>query len=144
LTFDFGSNIVNNINMKGNFLKIFISGFLLISCSNKGRVKLLKSPADTLHAGIPESSRTVLQVRNALSDSITGIWASVGDENASFILSRDRIYYPDKNDSFKYFLVNDSIKIEYVDFIGSYLIKVTQDTLTLVGDESQIYYRFKK
>ncbi len=41
--------------------------------------------------------------------------------------------------------MNDSLKIKYDDYEGSFLIKMKgKDTLILSGDEEQVYHRIKK
>lgn len=82
---------------------------------------------------------------NSIRDKILGIWAFVGDENATFVIDKDKITYPDQNASYKYFLTNDSLHIKFDGYDGNYLVKARgADTLVLVGDEQQVYYRFKK
>jgi hypothetical protein len=85
--------------------------------------------------------------KNSLSDNvrILGIWAFVGDENASFVIEKDKITYPDHNASYKYVIANDSIHIKFDGFDGNYLVRTKgMDPLVLTGDEQQVYYRFKK
>lgn len=81
---------------------------------------------------------------NALRAKILGIWAFVGDENATFVIENDKITYPDHDASYKYVIENDSIHIKFDGYEGNYLVKTKgMDTLVLVGDEQQVYYRFK-
>jgi hypothetical protein len=82
---------------------------------------------------------------NELRPKILGIWAFVGDENATFVIENDKITYPDHNASYKYVIANDSIHIKFDGYYGNYLVTTRGvDTLVLVGDEQQVYYRFKK
>jgi len=81
---------------------------------------------------------------NNLKDRIVGIWAAMGEENATFVIAKDTITYPDQNASYTYALVNDSMLIRFDGYIGRYLVKIkTSDTLILTGDDQQVYYRLK-
>lgn len=78
-------------------------------------------------------------------DEILGTWAAEGQQNATFIIQKNKIVYPDQNHSYKYALENNRIKIKYDGFDGNYaVIKQSADTLVFVGNEKQVYYRFKK
>ena len=81
----------------------------------------------------------------AIIEKILGIWGIVGDENASFDIQKNKFFYPESSKSYKYKIVNDSLKIKYDDYEGAFLIKMKgKDTLVLIGDEEQTYYRFKR
>jgi hypothetical protein len=76
--------------------------------------------------------------------NILGIWAADGDDNATFIIDKDSMIYPDHGASFAYRLVNDSLYVKYVDYTGRYLVTTKgSDTLILKGDEQEVFYRFK-
>ncbi|MBS1600422.1 MAG: hypothetical protein JST75_19490 [Bacteroidetes bacterium] len=78
-------------------------------------------------------------------DQILGTWAAEGQQNATFVIQKNKIFYPDQNASYKYDLSNDHIKIKYDGFDGEYIvIKQSADTLVFLGNEKQVYYRFKK
>jgi len=78
-------------------------------------------------------------------DEILGTWAAEGQQNVTFVIQKNKIVYPEQNKSYKYALENDRIKIKYDGFDGDYLvIKQSADTLVFVGNEKQVYYRFKK
>jgi hypothetical protein len=71
---------------------------------------------------------------------ILGTWALAGMENASFVIEKDSISYPETFTSYKYSIFNDSIKIAYDDYVGSFSIEMKGlDTLIMKGDEQQIY-----
>jgi len=78
-----------------------------------------------------------------LKSRIKGIWANVGDENASFVIKDSTIFYPDHNSTHKYILKGDTVKIKYDGFVGRFLISMRgNDTLVMKGDEESVYYRF--
>jgi hypothetical protein len=82
---------------------------------------------------------------NDMGEKLPGIWAAVGDENATFVITKGKIAYPGKNKSFKYALKDDSLHIRYDGYDRNYLVTTRgSDTLILTGDEKQVYYRFKK
>jgi len=82
---------------------------------------------------------------NGKEDKILGAWAAVGDENATFVIGKGKITYPDHNASYQYVLTNDSLHIKFEGYDGNYLVKMRgSDSLVLIGDERQVFYRFKK
>jgi hypothetical protein len=83
-------------------------------------------------------------IARPLKSRIKGIWAAVGEENATFVIKDSTIFYPDHNDTYKYSLKADSIFIRFDGFVGRYLIRMHgNDTLITRGDDKQVYYRFK-
>ena len=81
----------------------------------------------------------------ALKSKIEGIWAYIGEENATFVIEDSTIFYPDHGATYKYFLAGDSLKIKFDDYDGNYLVKMRgPDTLVTTGDEEHVYFRFKK
>lgn len=114
--------------------------YALVDTSSK------QQKADTVIYAHPVSDSSQKKMgSNSISDRILGIWAAIGDENATFVIDKSKITYPDQNASYEYTLVNDSMHIKFDSYDGNYLVKMKSlDTLILVGDEQQIYYRFKK
>jgi hypothetical protein len=111
---------------------------LYLSASHSTPFPSLQLPAtDTVPAVIEEPLRNpaILQ----------GIWAAFGEDNATFIIKGKKITYPDSFKSYPFSLSKDTLIIQYDDFQGKYLARLhTKDTLILVGDEKQRFYRFKK
>lgn len=141
--------------MKKILLAINISAFFL-SCNNDtNSISKSKTTADSVNAinkstmvdtSFKNLKDTVVkqQPNNELANKIIGAWAFVGTENSSFVIEKKKIYYPETFASYKYLLVKDSVKIKYDDYTGSYLVKMKGlDTLILISDEEQIYYRLK-
>jgi hypothetical protein len=133
-------------------VKCFIF-FIFMSCNTVGSKpdNFVDSPnnlkkSDTIiRSGFEKDSSVKAPVENILNKQILGIWAFVGDVNATFIIAKDTISYPDQNKSFKYLLTHDSLYIKFDGYDGSYLIKMKNiDTMILTGDEVQIYYRYKR
>jgi hypothetical protein len=76
---------------------------------------------------------------------LLGIWAAVGEENASFVIDGKKITYPDSFKSFPYFLNKDTLTIQYDDYQLKSLVRLrSPDTLIMIGDEKQLFYRFNK
>ena len=76
---------------------------------------------------------------------LLGIWAAVGDENASFVINGKKIYYPQSFKSYPYVLHKDTLTIQYGDYqVVSQVRFRSTDTLILEADEKQVFYRFKK
>ena len=131
-----------------------LSCIIFLACNNErnqGKDRLVDTTGSAIkkdrssRAVIAESGAQKTETDNDMRDKILGIWSFVGDENATFVIAKDKITYPDKNASYKYILRNDSILIKFDGFDGNYLVKTRgADTLILKGDEEQVYYRFKK
>ena len=86
---------------------------------------------------INDSSSHIVIVKNTESlksqinsQSLQGLWRSIKDENATFDIQEDSIYYPDHFESYSYKIFKDSLCIYYPG--NAYLAKVTLDNDTLV------------
>jgi|GEM_PF-1999972 len=76
---------------------------------------------------------------------LQGIWAAVGEDNASFVIKGSRINYPQSFRTYPFSLSRDTLIIQYDDYQGRFQVRLhTRDTLILIGDEKQFFYRFKK
>jgi len=76
---------------------------------------------------------------------LQGIWAAVGEGNASFVIKGSRINYPQSSRTYPFSLSRDTLIIQYDDYQGRFQVRLhTRDTLILIGDEKQFFYRFKK
>ena len=76
---------------------------------------------------------------------LQGIWAAVGEDNASFVIKGSRINYPQSFRTYPFSLSRDTLIIQYDDYQGRFQVRLhTKDTLILIGDEKQFFYRFKK
>jgi len=76
---------------------------------------------------------------------LLGVWAAVGDENASFVIDGKKISYPQSFRSYPYLLHKDTLTIQYDDYKLVSLVRFrSKDTLILTADEKQVFYRFKK
>ncbi len=128
----------------------------LNACNDADNTRKSETPADSVSAtkqlGIVDTTTKAvkdtvikLQTDNDWENKIVGTWAFVGDDNAAFVIEKKKIYYPETFTSYKYSLEKDSIKIKYEDYTGVFLMKMKgSDTLILIGDEEQVYYRIKK
>jgi hypothetical protein len=130
--------------------------FILASCNNSdtaNKDKLTIAPDSAVHATNLNMSHEVVsrdsiakeKIINPRANKILGTWALVGMDNASFVIETKKIMYPETFSSYNYSHVGDSLKIKYDDYEGNFLLKMKgSDTLMLVGDEEQVYYRMKK
>ena len=76
---------------------------------------------------------------------LQGIWAAVGEDNATFVIKGSKINYPQSDRTFLFSLSRDTLVIQYDDYQGRFRVRLhTKDTLILVGDEKQFFYRFKR
>ncbi len=66
-----------------------------------------------------------------VKNKLLGIWTYDTNENATFKITEDSIYYIDHNATYKYDLVGDSIKIKFDDFISTGKIYFVGDTLAI-------------
>ena len=112
--------------------------------SAEDTINVLKSDTPN-HASLRTDTSHKARINSSIKENIVDIWAYVGDENATFVITKDKITYPDQNKSYNYMLKGDSIRIKFEGYDGSYLVRTKgSDTLVLVGDEKQVYYRFKE
>ncbi|HXB06700.1 MAG TPA: hypothetical protein VNW04_06285 [Puia sp.] len=120
-------------------LSVICSGcVLLASCKDGGG----REKAVAVKDSVADTTRNDAAGKG-VKDKILGLWAAVGDENATFEIGKDQITYPDENASYKYVVSGDSIHIRFDGFSGDYKVrKRGADTLVFVGDEEQVYYRF--
>ena len=51
---------------------------------------------------------------------ILGVWAESEDQNASFEIQENFIYYPDGSKLYKYELEHDSMRIEYDGYMSGF------------------------
>jgi len=89
--------------------------------------------------GTSSNDSSALQMQS----KILGTWASIGDQRATFVIDKGKIFYPDQNQSYSYHLFKDSIRIRYKELQVNYLIRTKgPDTLILVGTDAEVFYRF--
>ena len=76
---------------------------------------------------------------------ILGIWTNGSTENATFEIKPKTIYYVDDFKDYKYSLKNDTIEINYPDYVYRAGISLRNDTLIMNSKEySQAkYWKFK-
>lgn len=133
--------------MMKNILLIAILYASLSSCNDTNSLsqsQIVNDSVNTKKRSVTTGTMQKPQLKSDLANKILGAWALVGMENTSFVIEKKEITYPETFTSYKYSLVNDSIKIKYDDYTGNYFIKMNaSDTLILVGDEQQTYYRVK-
>lgn len=122
--------------------------FIFQSCGERDESTALNtvtvSHSDTIKISKIDSGQ---KTSSTINNSVIGIWWDVKGDNpsASFEIQKDKMYYPELFKSYKYKVVNDSLKIKYDDYEGSFLVRMKGNaTLILVGDEEQKYYRGKK
>jgi hypothetical protein len=97
---------------------------------------------DSVSKAIAKDSSNITHV--GIDENILGVWKLADGENASFEIKKGKIYYPDYGKSYKYKVASDTLKVKYDDYEGVFAIKLKgKDTLTLIGDEEQTYYRMK-
>lgn len=77
--------------------------------------------------------------------NVIGIWTSGENENATFEIDKDSIYYVDALQRFKYILNEDSLTIKFIGYEYKCKIqKATNDSLIFVQEEKRTkFWRFK-
>lgn len=133
----------------------FISFFLIlfVSCTNNEvQNNVSKSgPVDTIYSQplrsvvdtvVRGANQHETSIANTKPGNILGVWKLTGEENSSFVIEEKEIVYPDFNSNYKYEVKGDSLKIKFQGYEGAYQIEFNgPDTLILIGDEKQVYYR---
>ena len=118
--------------MKRNLLVAGLC-YLLVSCASKNKNSEIAIQKDTINVKPKD-----------LSEKISGAWGLVGEENATFLIEKNKIYYPETVTSYDYQLTDDYIKVNYDGYVGTYLIEMKgEDTLVLKDEEEQTYFRMK-
>ncbi|GAB2470401.1 hypothetical protein GCM10011375_39050 [Hymenobacter qilianensis] len=71
------------------------------------------------------------------------MWVAQGEENVTFQINQDSVYYPDQFQSYAYTLQGDSIRIQYEeDYAGRFAFALKdKDVLILSGEEGAHLYR---
>ena len=116
-------------------MKIQISFFillLLIGCKKEEAVEIAQK-------GSTENPKIN-------KNMIKGIWTNGSSENATFEIKSKSIYYVDDFKDYNYDLKNDTIEIEYPDYIYRAEVLLRNDTLIMNSKEySQAkYWRFEE
>lgn len=109
--------------------------FFLAACN--GNPEKEYSPGDsTTVKPTPASADKPTQPSREAKEStqLLGIWGKSEDENASFQILKDSIYYPEHDAYYHYKITGDSIRIKYDDYEGSFNFRFKgNDTLILNG-----------
>jgi len=130
----------------------FCSIILILSaCNNaedltESKDAVINKHIDTVQEKIATVLNSQINQDTSLANRILGIWALIGQDNASFDIQKNKIYYPEYSKSYKYQMKKNSLTIKYDDYIDSFLVETKgSDTLILIAeDEKQVYYRFKR
>lgn len=78
-------------------------------------------------------------------NDITGIWTNGASENVNFEITPKTFHYVDDFKEYKYTLRNDSITINYPDYIYRAKVILENDTLNMISkDSKEIYWRFNE
>jgi hypothetical protein len=105
----------------------------------------LPGPDSTVHENKPENSVLPTTKPESYADRIIGTWVPAGMENASFVIEKNKIFYPEEFESYEYLLSGDSLKIKYDENEFSFQVKLNgADTLILTMDEEEVFHRSKK
>lgn len=75
-----------------------------------------------------------------VNDNLLGVWGVSINENASFRIQSDSIYYPDNFRSYKYTTKNDSIFIHYDGWIYKGIFYISNDSLVLKTQNKENKY----
>jgi hypothetical protein len=121
-----------------------IIAIIYCSCSNSTK----KSPIDKDSAKATTNVESEVNTHSSISldkNKILGIWTNGTDDNSTFKINKDSIYYTDEFKSYKYLLMKDSIKIFYDDLTYSAKIHFVKDTLMMDSKDDGIskYWKFK-
>ncbi|QNP54313.1 hypothetical protein [Hymenobacter qilianensis] len=102
--------------------------------SEVGRPEGLSRPSEEA-TGRPSATR--------LANPLLGMWVAQGEENVTFQINQDSVYYPDQFQSYAYTLQGDSIRIQYEeDYAGRFAFALKdKDVLILSGEEGAHLYR---
>jgi hypothetical protein len=113
-------------------LLFFLCTTLSISCSNVNS----NSSEDSIKKDTIQKTQA-----NQINDLIIGVWGI--DEQPSFEIKNDSIFYIDSDKSYKYSISDSNITIFYEDFIYKGIINVRGDKTLIIKDSlnTNIYKR---
>ena len=114
--------------------------FLLLSCK------------PNLSENIEKPEQTSTDVRMETHENtevpnkkILGVWTNGASENANFEITPKTFYYVDDFKDYEYTLENDSITINYTDYVYRAKVTLENDTLKMISKDSKAkYWRFKE
>ncbi len=113
---------------------IFLT-FTLCNCQNNSSNPPKNS--GSVSNGLTSSQKEVV-------NDISGIWKLKGDENPTFEIKRDSIYYIDQGEIYAFNTKSDSIFIFYNDWIYKGLFAIKEGKLILTdGTNKSIYLKWK-
>ncbi|MBS4042287.1 MAG: hypothetical protein KGZ59_00525 [Chitinophagaceae bacterium] len=137
--------------MMKNIIRFCSIILILSACNNaedltESKDAVINKHIDTVQEKIATVLNSQINQDTSLANRILGIWALIGQDNASFDIQKNKIYYPEYSKSYKYQMKKNSLTIKYDDYIDSFLVETKgSDTLILIAeDEKQVYYRFKR
>jgi hypothetical protein len=108
-------------------------------------VKSLITLAKANHNTVSRQKKSVVKNGIDVLKKLIGVWALSGDKNTTFEITKSAFYYPEHSSSYKYQVVQDSIKVKYDDYEGTFAFKFNgNDILTLTGDDGENVYRRMK
>jgi hypothetical protein len=88
---------------------------------------------------------TLSNTSNINKNRLLGIWTDGSTENATFDIRRDSIFYVDQLTAYRCGLNDDSITINYPDWVFRGNVSFSKDTLVITaGDGITKYWKFKQ
>ena len=115
---------------------------MLLACESNSEIKNAEVPDASKRVIADSNSRTVTNAN--LHSAIIGVWARPGDENSSFEISADSIFYTDSFLWYPYKLQNDTLSIVYENYRENYKVLLrNNDTLVLENHDQHIFIRFR-
>lgn len=106
----------------------------LLSCN-----KIIDNPKP-----ISNNNRNNHKINKRDQNKVIGIWKIHGEENSTFQIYKDSIYYTDKGKKYKYKIVKDSFYIYYDGWIDKSKFKIIGNKLIFDGEIGKdTFERFK-
>ncbi|WP_291274396.1 hypothetical protein [Flavobacterium sp.] len=127
---------------------LFLILYFLLSCK-KERVTekqglenvILKKATETI-----EVNKMIKNDSKISNHMILGVWTNGSTENATFEIKSNTIYYVDDFKDYNYSLQNDTIEINYPDYVYRAKVLLKNDTLIMNSKEynQAKYWKFKE
>ena len=115
-----------------------LSLLLLVGCKCGNDTK--KKEVTNSMSGVAQT-----QTNTIPKDKLLGIWTDGSTENATFDIQQDSILYVDQFVAYRYSLKEDSITINYPDWIFSGQVSFAKDTLVISSEDGQTkYWKFEQ
>lgn len=128
------------------YFYLFVCNFIFLSCKNNENDRFITVSSINKTSKKEIDSKEITEKTTKIKNTILGVWTDGSTENATIEIKPKSIYYVDDFIDYNYKLENDSIEINYLDYIYRARILLKNDTIIMnsKGYNQIKFWRFKK